>query len=136
MARKPIPELNGYGDETVIALGALVIRASQHEAWLVSLMAAVAAIRRGQAWAIYYASGSAKARLDTIRALLGVSGLSPRRRAEIVAFLDRAKDLSDRRNIYVHSEYSIERHPTPRSPHAADRSRSKPSQRSPNQSSP
>lgn len=116
MARKPIPEVNGYGDEIVTALGALVIRASHHEAWLVSLLAAVADIRRGQAWAIYYASVNAKARLDTTKALLGVSGLSPRRRGDITAFLDRAKDLADRRNIYIHSEHSIEPYPNRRSP--------------------
>jgi len=116
VSRFPIPEINGYGEELVTALGALVIRASQHEAWLISLTAAIADMRRGQAWAIFYASANAKARLDTMRALLGVSGLSARRQRELTAFLDRSKDLADRRNVYVHSEYSIARYPSPSSP--------------------
>jgi hypothetical protein len=107
MARKPIPEVNGWGDEIVTALGALVIRASQHEAALVSLFCAIADTSRRQAGAIFYASVNAKARLDTMRALVAVSDFLPSRRLKIIGFLDRAKDLADRRNIYIHSEHAL-----------------------------
>lgn len=101
------PEVDHYGQDLLTLIGIVTLRAGHLEEYLVHFMCAVSKIPPPQAHAIFYSSQNSKARLDMIRALIGASDFSKARREHAIMLLDLAKDLSDRRNDLIHSQYMI-----------------------------
>lgn len=115
---RPVPpEINGFGEEIVSALGVLVIRASQFDHSLASLLGSLARVTGPQVWALFHYSVNAKARIDMITALAKTTLISDETEAAVLAILKKAKDLADDRNVFIHWGYSIQAHPNPDSPH-------------------
>jgi hypothetical protein len=102
-------EMEVYGNDILIALGVVSLRAGHLEDYLAHFMSAISGISIHRAMAILYSTQNAKARLDMIRSLLQYSGFSEERTRFATALLNRAQKLANRRNDFIHGQFMISR---------------------------
>lgn len=110
------PELDSYGEHTLLALGVLALRSSLLDETIVYFFCAVLKHGPGQpqpmdfmlAHSLLYSTRNAKARSDMIRAIISLNHMSPARRAFTLKLLDRFDRLSSRRNELIHGKLKFE----------------------------
>jgi hypothetical protein len=98
-------EVEMFGADVLLALGVIAIRAAQMELYLVTFLSTVSGIPYHKANAVLYSSQNAKARLDMLRALVNTAKYSDETKRYALKLLDRVKELSDQRNMYLHWQY-------------------------------
>lgn len=98
---KFVPERD-LPSEIITAVGLLTIHASRVDTGLQAVLAAATQTRIAQAGAILHSTGSAKARLDLVRASVSESGIPEDNKAAVYKLLDQAAGLNDKRNEWVH----------------------------------
>lgn len=96
-----------YKIDIIQTLGVLTIRANIIDQALIDMMCALTGVSPEQGHAQYYATVNMKARLDAVRAVLPVSGLSEDLTGDITTALEKTKAAADRRNDLVHARWSF-----------------------------
>lgn len=96
-----------YDVKVIQAMGVLMLRANLIDQLLIEINSLILGTSLQMATSQYYASVNMKARLDSIRSIIGHSGLSDIVSNQIRESLDYVKQVSDRRNDLVHARWSM-----------------------------
>jgi hypothetical protein len=109
LSEPKFPELQIYGQEMLLLIGIVTLRAGHLEDYLVHFICAISGLSHFAARNLFFSTQNAKARLDMARALMASADLSEARREYADKLLDRAQSLADQRNNLIHAQYMISR---------------------------
>jgi hypothetical protein len=102
------PETEAYGEEMILAVGVLTLRAAHLEDYWVFVIEAITGMDQMQARDLCYAGRNSGARLDVVQALLRSSTrLSDARKEHAMGLINEARKLATQRNKLVHGQFMI-----------------------------
>jgi hypothetical protein len=98
-----------YEPKILQAFGILMIRANLLDRCLITLLAAISSLTFAQSEAAYYSNVNNAARIELVRAISKHSALPDPLKTHIEKNLDKAYEVSRRRNDLVHSVWSYDK---------------------------